>query len=77
MPWFGDGRFNVPEGSSGQFVGGAIVGAIFGLLVLIAGFWRALAFALFVGIGFIVGRYIDVNDEFRERFARRFGRRRN
>jgi uncharacterized membrane protein len=76
MPWFEDCRFNIPEGKSGQVVG-AIIGAIFGLLVLIAGFWRALAFAFFVVLGFLIGRYFDVNDEFRERFTRRFGRRRN
>lgn len=76
MPWFEDCRFNIPEGKSGQVVG-AIIGGIFGLLVLIAGFWRALAFAFFVVVGFFIGRYYDVNDEFRERFARQFGRRRN
>lgn len=76
MPWFEGSRFNIPEDRSGQVVG-AIIGAIFGLVVLIAGFWRALAFAFFVVVGFLIGRYFDVNDDFRERFTRRLGRRRN
>ena len=55
MPWFGNSRWSIPEEHSGEVIG-AIAGGIFGLLVIVAGFWRALAFGVFVVAGFVLGR---------------------
>ncbi|MEA4882872.1 MAG: DUF2273 domain-containing protein [Clostridia bacterium] len=76
MPGFGSNHWNIPEDRAGSIIGAA-AGAVFGLLVIVAGFWRALAFLFFVALGFMIGRYIDVNDDVKDDLARRFGRPRD
>ena len=73
MPWFGNSRWSIPEEHSGEVIG-AIAGGIFGLLVIIAGFWRALVFGVFVVAGFARGRYVDDHDSLKAAIARRFRR---
>jgi len=73
MPWFGNSKWSIPEEHSGEVIG-AIIGAIFGLLVIIAGFWRALVFGVFVVAGLILGRYVDDHDSLKAAIARRFRR---
>jgi len=73
MPWFGNSRWSIPEEHSGEVVG-AIAGGIFGLLVIIAGFWRALVFGVFVVAGFMLGRYVDDHDSLKAAIVRRFRR---
>lgn len=73
MAWFKNSNWSIPEEHSGEVIG-AIAGGVFGLLVIIAGFWRALAFAIFVAIGFMLGRYVDDHEGLKAVIARRFRR---
>jgi uncharacterized membrane protein len=49
---------------------GAVVGGIFGLLVMVFGFLRTLTFAFFIGLGFATGRYLDNHRETRDAIVR-------
>lgn len=71
MQWFRNFRWQVPREHSGEVVG-AIAGLIIGLFVIIAGFWRTLVLVMFIALGTIAGRYVDVNEELKEAIARRF-----
>ncbi len=71
MAWFRNCNWGIPEEHSGEVIG-AIAGGVFGLLVIIAGFWRALAFAVFVAIGFMLGRYVDDHERLKDMISRRF-----
>ena len=73
MPWFGNSRWSIPEEHSGEVIG-AIAGGIFGLLVIVAGFWRALAFGVFVVVGSRVRQHVDDHDSLKAAIARRFRR---
>jgi uncharacterized membrane protein len=73
MPWFGNSRWSIPEEHAGEVIG-AIAGGIFGLLVIIAGFWRALVFGVFVVAGLLLGRYVDDHDSLKAAIIRRFRR---
>lgn len=48
----------------GAFIGG-LIGLIIALLILIIGFWKALAVLLFIGMGVIIGMAIDGNTTIR------------
>lgn len=45
---------------------GMIAGALLGLLVLIVGFWKALLFAAFILIGYLVGFWLDSQEDWRD-----------
>jgi len=48
----------------GALIGG-LIGLIIALLILIIGFWKALAVLLFIGMGVIIGMAIDGNTTIR------------
>lgn len=45
---------------------GAAVGLLFGLVYLIAGFFKTIVFGLFVGIGYWIGYYKDGREDLRD-----------
>lgn len=61
MPLIGNGKWSIPEGRTGEAIG-IVAGIVFGILYLIVGFWRTIAFGIFVIIGATIGRYFDTND---------------
>ena len=46
------------ENHPGKLIG-TIIGFVLGLMVVILGFWRTLVLALFVGMGFLIGKRRD------------------
>lgn len=45
---------------------GIILGLIFGLLTVVLGFWKTFFVALCIAIGYIVGRRLDNDEDFKE-----------
>ncbi|MFC4769153.1 DUF2273 domain-containing protein [Effusibacillus consociatus] len=44
---------------------GMLVGALLGLLYLCVGFWKTLVFAGFILLGYLVGRWLDSQEDWR------------
>jgi len=45
---------------------GAVIGLLFGILFLIIGFWKSVALAFFIFIGWFVGKMMDDKEDWRD-----------
>ncbi|GAX90912.1 DUF2273 domain-containing protein [Effusibacillus lacus] len=45
---------------------GMLTGAILGVLYLIVGFWKSIVFAGFIVAGYLVGRWLDSQEDWRD-----------
>ena len=64
---------NIPPQHVGKIIGTSI-GLLFGLLVLIFGFWRVLLLGLFIACGLFVGHIFDSNPDIKDRIIGFFDR---
>lgn len=52
---------------------GLLSGLLFGLLITIFGFWKALVIATFSALGFVLGVLVDANPEIKGALGKLFG----
>ncbi|PTM58529.1 DUF2273 domain-containing protein [Desmospora activa] len=45
---------------------GLVIGVVLGLIYLIVGFWKTVAFGMFVLVGFLIGQQWDDRDGLKE-----------
>ncbi|WP_018132464.1 DUF2273 domain-containing protein [Effusibacillus pohliae] len=45
---------------------GMLAGGLLGLLYLVVGFWKSLVFAGFIFAGYLVGRWLDSQEDWRD-----------
>lgn len=59
-----EGMYTFIKSNKGKLIG-VLAGLLFGILVLVVGFWRSLFLAICIGIGYFIGSVYDGGNKLR------------
>ncbi len=65
-----EGMYTFFKSNKGRFIG-MLAGLLFGILVLVVGFWRSVFLAICIGVGYFIGSMYDGCSKLRM-FLRKF-----